>query len=163
MFSGLQRDSNPWPLRKRRFYRRQKSSVLRILTTSRNQDQGSVSRKSRKRFGPEKTFITLRSAYSVKLVISYVVKGIKIIIPAKFRDSRRLRFEDRKTIMITSLEMRPKSFGILRNRPLISFSWSRKRTLGTRLEYRPSPANLVYEQAPMKPPSSAKCQCFKSL
>ena len=37
-------------------------------------DKGSVSRKSRKRFGPEKTFITLRSAYSVKLVFSCVVK-----------------------------------------------------------------------------------------
>ena len=40
-------------------------------------DQGPVSRKSRKLFGPEKPFEKLRPAYSVKLVFSYVVKGIK--------------------------------------------------------------------------------------
>ena len=73
------------------------------------QAQGPVSRKPRKRFGPEKTFVTLRPSYSVKLVFSYVVKGIKIIITAKFRAPRRLRFEDTKRIM--SPEMRPKSFG----------------------------------------------------
>ena len=39
---------------------------------------GPVSRKSRKLFGPEKPFVKLRPAYSVKLVFSYVVKGIKI-------------------------------------------------------------------------------------
>ena len=77
-----------------------------------------VSRKSRKRFGSEKTFITLRSAYSVRLVFSYVVKGIKIIITAKFRAWRHLRFEDTKRIM--SREMRSKSFGTLRNRPQYS-------------------------------------------
>ena len=58
---------------------------------------------------PEKPFVKLRPAYSVKLVFSYVVKGIKIKITAKFRASRRLRFEDTKRIM--SPEMRPKSFG----------------------------------------------------
>jgi len=52
--------------------------------------QGLVSRKTRKRFGPEKTFVTLRPAYSGKLVFSYVVKAIKIIITAKFRAPRRL-------------------------------------------------------------------------
>ena len=52
-----------------------------------------VSRKSRELFGPEKPFVKLRPAYSVKLVFSYVVKGIKIKIIAKFRASRRLRFE----------------------------------------------------------------------
>ena len=41
-------------------------------------DQGPVSRKSRKLFGPEKPFVKLRPAYSVKLIFSYVVKGIKI-------------------------------------------------------------------------------------
>ena len=56
--------------------------------------QGPVSRKSRKLFGPEKPFVKLRPAYSVKLVFSYVVKGIKIKITAKFRASRRLSFED---------------------------------------------------------------------
>ena len=72
-------------------------------------DQGPVSRKSRELFGPEKPFVKLRPAYSVKLVFSYVVKGIKIKITAKFRASRRLRFEDTKRIM--SPEIRPKSFG----------------------------------------------------
>ena len=56
--------------------------------------QGHVSRKSRELFGPEKPFVKLRPAYSVKLVFSYVVKGIKIKITANFRASRRLRFED---------------------------------------------------------------------
>ena len=68
-----------------------------------------VSRKSRKLFGSEKPFVKLRPAYSVKLVFSYVVKGIKIKITAKFLASRRLRFEKTKRIM--SPEMRPKRFG----------------------------------------------------
>ena len=59
---------------------------------------GPVSRKSRKLFGPEKLFVKLRPAYSLKLVFSYVVKGIKIKITAKFRATRRLRFEDTKRI-----------------------------------------------------------------
>jgi len=58
---------------------------------------------------PEKPFVKLRAAYSVKLVFSYVVKGIKIKITAKFRASRRLSFEDTKRIMLP--EMRPKSLG----------------------------------------------------
>ena len=70
---------------------------------------GPVCRKSRKLFGPEKSFAKLRPAYSVKLILSYVVKGIKIKITAKFRASRRLRFEDIKRIM--SPETRPKSLG----------------------------------------------------
>ena len=44
----------------------------------------------------EKPFVKLRPAYSVKLVFSYVVKGIKIKITAQFRASRRFRFEDTK-------------------------------------------------------------------
>ena len=40
--------------------------------------QGPVSRKSRKLLGPEKPFVKLCLAYSVKLVFSYVVRGIKI-------------------------------------------------------------------------------------
>ena len=63
---------------------------------------------------PEKPFVKLRPAYSVTLVLSYVVKGIKIKITAKFRASRRLRFEDTKRIM--SPEMRPKSFGTFEKR-----------------------------------------------
>ena len=71
--------------------------------------QGPVSRKSRELFGPEKPFVKVRPAYSVKLVFSYVVKGIKTKITAKFRASRRFRFEDTKRIMPP--EIRPKSFG----------------------------------------------------
>ena len=71
--------------------------------------QGPVSRKSRELFGPEKPFVKVRPAYSAKLVFSYVVKGVKIT--AKFRASRRFRFEDTKRIM--SPEIRPKSFGTL--------------------------------------------------
>ena len=50
--------------------------------------------KSRRLFGPEKPFVKLRSADSAKLGFSYVVKGIKIKISAKFRASRHLGFED---------------------------------------------------------------------
>ena len=82
---------------------------------SRKGPLGPVSRKSRKLFGPEKPFVKLRPAYSAKLVFSYVVKGIKIKITAKFGASRRLRFEDTKRIM--SPEMRPKSFGTFEKRP----------------------------------------------
>ena len=79
----------------------------KVLGTFEN--QGPVSRKSRELFGPEKPVVKLWPAYSVKLVFSYVVKGIKIKITAKFRASRRLRFEDTKRIV--SPEIRPKSFG----------------------------------------------------
>ena len=48
---------------------------------------------------PEKPFVKLRTAYSVKLVFSYVIKGTQIKIAAKFPASRRLRFEDTKRIM----------------------------------------------------------------
>ena len=40
-----------------------------------------------------------RLAYSVKLVFSYVLKGIKNKITAKFSGTERLRFEDKKRIM----------------------------------------------------------------
>ena len=70
---------------------------------------GPVSRKSRELSGPAKPFVKLRPAYSVELIFSHVVEGIKIKITAKFRASRRLRFEDTKRIM--SPEIRPKSFG----------------------------------------------------
>ena len=56
----------------------------------------------------EKPFVNLRPANSVKPVFSYVVKGIKVKITAKFRASRRLRFEHTKRIM--SPEIRPKRF-----------------------------------------------------
>ena len=73
-----------------------------------------VSRKSRKLFGPGKPFLKLRLAHSVKLVFSYVAKGRKIKITAKFRALRRLRFEDTKRTM--SPEMCPKSFGTFEKR-----------------------------------------------
>ena len=76
---------------------------------ARNGDLGPVSGKSRELFGPEKPFVIVRPACSVKLVFSYVVKGIKTKITAKFLASRRLCFEDTKRIM--SPEIRPKSFG----------------------------------------------------
>ena len=68
-----------------------------------------VSRKSRGLFRPEKLFLKLRPAYCVKPVFSYVVQGIKVKITARFRTSRRLRFEETKRIM--SSEIGPKSFG----------------------------------------------------
>ena len=76
--------------------------------------QGHVSRKSRKLFRPEKPFVKLRLAYSVRLVFSYVVKRIKTEITSKFRASRLLCFKDTKRIM--SPEMRPKSFGTFEKR-----------------------------------------------
>ena len=60
---------------------------------------GPVSPKSRKLFGPEKPFVKLRPAYSVKLVFLYVVKIMKIKITATFRVSERLHFEVIKRFM----------------------------------------------------------------
>ena len=91
-------------------------------------DQGPVSRKSRELFGPEKPFVKLRPAFSVKLVFSYVVKGIKIKITAKFRASRRLRFEDTKRIM--SPEYAQKVSGLSRNRPQACVSQKTRKLLG---------------------------------
>ena len=87
----------------------------KVSGLSRNRFQGPVSRKSRKLFGPEKPFVKLRPAYSLKLVFLFVVKGIKIKITAKFRASRRLRFEDTKRIMAP--EIRPKRFGTFEKQP----------------------------------------------
>ena len=79
-----------------------------------NQELGLVSRKSRELSGPEKPFVKLRPAYSVKLIFSYVLKGIKIEIAAKFRAWKLLRFEDTKRIM--SPEMRLKTLGTFEKR-----------------------------------------------
>ena len=76
-------------------------------------EEDPVSRESRKLFESEKPFVKLRPTYSVKLVFSYVVKGTKIKITAKFRASRRHRFEDTKRTMS---EMRQKSFGTFEKR-----------------------------------------------
>ena len=83
---------------------------LRVFTCT----LGPISRKARKLFGPEKQFVKLRSAYSAKLVFSYVIKGIKIKINAKFRSSRQRRFQDTKRFMLP--EMRPKSLGTFEKR-----------------------------------------------
>ena len=66
---------------------------------SRNGLQACVSHKPRKLYGHEKPFVKHRRAYSVKLVVSNVVKEIQIKITAKFRDTEHLRFEDKKRIM----------------------------------------------------------------
>ena len=69
---------------------------------------GPVSRNSRELFRglflespeePEKPFVKLRPAHSVKLIFLYVVKGIKIKISEKFHVTKHLRFEDTKRIM----------------------------------------------------------------
>ena len=75
---------------------------------------GPVSRKSRELFGPEKPFLKLPPAYSVKPVFWYNVKGILFKLTAKFRASRRLSFEDTKGNM--SPEISPKSFGTFEKR-----------------------------------------------
>ena len=72
--------------------------------------------------GPKSHSLKLRPAYSVKLVFKYVVKGIKVKRTAKFRASRRLRFEDTKRTM--SPEIRPKSFGIFEKQAPGKFNYS---------------------------------------
>ena len=79
-----------------------------------NSGQGPVSRKFRKLCGPEKSFVKLRPAYSVKLVFLHVIQGIKIKT-AKFCASRRLLFEDTKRIITRNAP--EKSSGLWRNGP----------------------------------------------
>ena len=81
-----------------------------------NQVKGPVAHFSEvpKTFGAKNPFLKLRLAHSVRLVFSYIVKGSKIKVTAKFRALRRLRFEDTKRTM--SPEMCPKSFGTLEKR-----------------------------------------------
>ena len=62
---------------------------------------------------PEKAFLKLGLAHSVKLVFSYDVWGMKIKT-AKFRALRNLYFEDTKRGM--SRELRPNSFGTCEKR-----------------------------------------------
>ena len=75
----------------------------------RGDDPGARFSKVPKTFRPEKPFIKLRPAGFVKLVFSYVVKGIETEITAKFRASRHPRCEDTKRIK--SPEIRPKTYG----------------------------------------------------
>jgi len=77
-------------------------NVLIILERAKSEDMSGlvcVSQKIRKLFEPEKQFVKLRPARSIKLVFPFVVKSIKIKITAKFRDMEHLRFEDTKRIM----------------------------------------------------------------
>ena len=69
---------------------------VRLITCAETKNQGPVSRKSRKLFGPEKPSVKLRPAHSVKLVFSHDVKGRKIKTTSKFRVLERLRFQDTK-------------------------------------------------------------------
>ena len=79
---------------------------------------GAAPRKTRTLFGPVKPFVKLRPAYSVWLIFSYVLKGIKVKITAKSGAPRRLRFEDTKKIM--SPELSPKRFGTSEKRGMVS-------------------------------------------
>ena len=105
----------------------------KVSGLSRNRPQGPVSRKPRELFGPEKPLLKLRPAYSVKLIFSYVVKGVKVKIIAKFRASRRLRFEDTKRIM--SPEIRPKSFGTFEKQAPVLFYTCLSNAVACRGEY----------------------------
>ena len=84
------------------------------INYSSRSNQGAVSRDSRKLFGPEKPFVKLRPTYSVKLVFSYVVKGIKSKKNGKVSGLETPSFKD--TSRIVSSEMRPKSFGSFEKR-----------------------------------------------
>ena len=64
--------------------------------------------------GHENPFIKLRLAYSLKLVFSYVVQGIKISITGEFCALTSLCSECIKRIM--SLEKHPQSFGTFEKR-----------------------------------------------
>ena len=83
-------------------------SLAVMLLKSSGVEIGPVSRKSRRIFPARKSFVKLRPPYSLRLVLSYVVEGIKIKITVKFRASRRLRFEDTEIIM--SLEFWCRTF-----------------------------------------------------
>ena len=61
-------------------FSRHRREMKFIALTSSLPAQGLVSRKSRKRFVPEKPFVKLWPAYSVTLALSYVVNGWKIKI-----------------------------------------------------------------------------------
>jgi len=116
-FSRHRRKPEPWVQRKWNSYIG--TTEWNTKKTWRNEDgilaltsslpvQGLISRKSRKRFVPEKPFVKLWPAYSVTLALSYVVNGWKIKITVLFCASRCRRFEGTKGIMST--EMRPKSY-----------------------------------------------------
>ena len=80
-----------------------------------NSGQGPVSQKFRKLCGPEKSFVKLQPALSMKLVFLHVVTGIKIKVTVKFRASRRFRFKDTKRIITRNAT--EKSSGLWRNGP----------------------------------------------
>ena len=69
---------------------------------------------SPKTFRAREDFRKIATSYLLKLVFSYVVKGIKIKITSKFRALRRLSLALTKRTM--SPKMRPKSFGTFEKR-----------------------------------------------
>ena len=89
---------------------------------------GARSSKVPKLFGPEKPFVKLRPAYSLKLVSSYVIKGIKIKITARFRALRRLRFEDTKRIMSPEMREKFRYFRETGPRPQLFKGWIAQST-----------------------------------
>ena len=100
-----------------------------------NSGLASVSQKTRKLYGPEKPFVKLQPAYSVKLVFSYVVKGVKVKITAKFRDTGLFRFEDTKRIVTR------KDSDLSRNKPLNGVSNSDPCDSGALLHQKTCRAN----------------------
>ena len=80
------------------------------------------SKSPEKPMGPEKPYIKLQPAHSIKLVFWEVVKGIKIKITANFHASRLLSFEDTRRML--SPDMHPKSFGIFVRRGPDHFRWT---------------------------------------
>ena len=92
-------------------------NILSII----HKTQGPVSRKSRELFGPKKPFIKLRPAYSVELVFSYVVTGIKIIINAKFCASSSFVLKIKRELCHPIYAW--KVSGLSRNRPQILYGF----------------------------------------
>ena len=76
----------------------------------------SVSRKSRRLFGPEKPVAKLRPAPYVKLIFSFVVKVIKIKITAKFHVTNTFVLKMQREFC------HPKRFGTFEKRALGPFS-----------------------------------------
>ena len=64
----------------------------------------------------EKPVVKVRPGYSINLVLSYVVKEVKLKITVKCRSSGRLRFEDTKT---SGLSRRGPHIWIFQTPPLV--------------------------------------------
>ena len=82
------------------------------------EEQGPVSRKSRKPFNSGKPLVILQPAYPVKLVFPCVAKGIKIKRTAKPRASRRFRFEDPKRFVSPKFAEKFRDFRVTAPEPV---------------------------------------------